>query len=174
MDAILLIANGLGLLAALTGIIAARSHDKRGIMIGNALVNIILVLQLGLLGAYVAALLNIVNTTRILAAMRTSSTAVMLFFMVLTCLPCLAMASWVDALPVLGSLISTYGYFKLDKHGMRYVLVGMNLLWAPVMVYYGAYITAVHYTGVLLSATYAIIRDHRNMLNSQAVARDVL
>ena len=57
---------------------------------------------------------------------------------------------------------------------MRYVLVGMNLLWAPVMVYYGAYITAIHYTGVLLSATYAIIRDHRNILNSQAVARDVL
>jgi len=53
-------------------------------------------------------------------------------------------------------------------------LVGMNLLWAPVMVYYGAYITAIHYTGVLLSATYAIIRDHRNILNSQAVARDVL
>lgn len=65
----------------------------------------------------------------------------------------------IDTFPVLGSLISTYAYFKLKKTGVQIAIIVLNLFWVPVMLYYGAYISAAHYSAIMLSAAYVLHRD---------------
>lgn len=138
-------AQGIGLLGILTGIWAASRKSDKQLIHGFMVSNLLVATQMLLTGAYATAGSGIVSTIRLYFANKTRATWVMLFFMALLVIQWCAVGQRVELFLVFGSLLGTYGYFKLEGYQLRLSLILMNVFWCPVLVYFDAYLPAFFY-----------------------------
>tara|TARA_B100000749_G_C18439964_1_gene471769 strand:- start:74 stop:625 length:552 start_codon:yes stop_codon:yes gene_type:complete len=139
------IEQGAGFLGIIAGIWAASRKSDKQLMQGFMLSNLLVSTQMLLAGAYATAGSGLVSAIRLYFANKTRATWVMLVFMVLLVIQWWAVGRWVELFLVLGSLLGTYGYFKLEGYRLRLSLILMNVFWCPVLVYFDAYLPALFY-----------------------------
>lgn len=146
MDVMLWAAQAVGAVGILIGIIAASRKNDTALITGFMTSNVFVAAQMVMTGAYASAGATLVGTLRLYVARQSTSTPMMLFFILLLIAQWCWLGTAVELPLVIGAIISTYGYFKLCGASLRYALVVMNLFWVPVMVYQTIYIPALYYT----------------------------
>lgn len=92
-----------------------------------------------LLGAVPAGVSALLNSTRTIVSIHFRRVIIMYIFMALTLLLAVPhMSHWMEVLPIVGTFMSTFAFFKLSTLNMRYAMWMSTLCWTIYNVWVGS------------------------------------
>ncbi len=134
------ITQSLGFVGCAIGAGAYLSHDDRQMKILYSAAELIFAIHFFMLGAVTAALMTFIVTIRTLCSLSSKLGRLYWFFMILhVVLGAYSYQNWGDILPILGSLIATHAFFRLEKMTMRLWLFPVSVLWIIHNIIKGSY-----------------------------------
>lgn len=135
-----LVTQILGFIGCAVGACAYLSKDDRQMKILYSVAELIFAVHFFMLGAVTAALMTLIVTIRTVCSLSSKLGRLYWFFMILhVVLGAYGYQSWVDALPIIGSLIATHAFFRLEKTTMRLWLFPVSGLWIIHNIIKGSY-----------------------------------
>lgn len=139
MSTTYIIAQGIGLIALAVGATVFLQKSDRKLKYRLASYTAIISVHFFMLGAYPAAISAALNGTRTIVSIYYRKVYMMYFFMGLTLLLAVPkITHWMEVLPILGTFMSTYAFFKLTEFKMRYFMCGSSLMWMIFNIWAGS------------------------------------
>lgn len=123
-------AQCLGYAACGLAVLAFLQRNDRRLKQWMLIKSVVYALHFALLGAWPAVVSMILAMLRLGLSLRTRAWSVALILMAATLgLAFVLVREWVDALPLLASLLATYALFRCEGVRMRFVLLASTALW---------------------------------------------
>jgi len=163
-----------GLIALLITVVNIQLKSKEKIVLLNIWANVAVTIQYFLLGAYTGAVISILNAIRDVVYFLFKkknlkpSILVLLFFEIVAII--LAIMSWQDIwsiIPLVVTIIYTYGLWQDDVKILRITTVIIGYGWTIYDIVVKAYIAALQVTAQGTSALIALIINNRKKKNSK-------
>lgn len=152
MDIAFIIAQAVGLLALAVGLTVFLQRSDRRLKYRLALYTGVISIHFFLLGAYPAAISAALNGTRTVVSIHYRKVHMMYVFMLLTLVLAVPkITHWMEILPIAGTFMSTYAFFKLKDLKMRYLLCCSAICWTIYNIWVGSI------GGSLIEGTFVIM-----------------
>ncbi|EKN4695145.1 YgjV family protein [Yersinia ruckeri] len=158
-------AQAVGVLAFFVGITMFFNRDERRFKQQLSVYSAIIGCHFFLMGASAAGSSAALNALRTLISMKTRSHIVMVVFITLTLVLGLwRMQHWVELLPILGTVASTWALFRTQGLTTRCIMWGSTACWVIHNIWLGSIGGSLIEGGFLLINGFNIIRFHRLQL----------
>lgn len=161
-----IIGQGFGLIALAIGLTVFLQKSDRKLKYRLATYTGLISVHFFLLGAYPAAISAALNGTRTIVSIHYRKVQMMYLFMALTLILAVPkITHWMEVLPIMGTFMSTYAFFKLTDFKMRYFMCASSICWTIFNIWVGSI------GGSLIEGTFVIMnvvttyRFHKMMKN---------
>lgn len=134
-----IIGQALGLIALCFGLTVFLQKSDLKLKYRLAIYTLIMSAHFFFLGAYSAGISAALNGTRTIVSIHYRKVAMMYFFMLLALVLAVPkITHFMEVLPIIGTFLSTYAFFKLRGLKMRYVICISALCWTIFNIWVGS------------------------------------